>query len=172
MKLRSLHLLLTYQCNFECEHCFVWGSPWQSGTMTLRQVRHILREARDLGTVESFYFEGGEPFLYYPVLLRAVQEAVQMGFQTGIVSNSYWATEVQDAVEWLKPFAGVIQSLSISSDLYHYSEKLSQQAKNASAAAERLGIPLGVIEIAEPEEASAASAVGTLPPSETAVMYR
>jgi len=172
MKLRSLHLLLTYQCNFECEHCFVWGSPWQSGTMTLRQVRHILQEARDLGTVESFYFEGGEPFLYYPVLLKSVQEAVHMGFQTGIVSNSYWATEVQDAVEWLKPFAGVIQSLSISSDLYHYSEKLSQQAKNASAAAERLGIPLGVIQIAEPEETSAASAVGTLPPSETAVMYR
>ena len=34
MKLSGLHLLLTCQCTFECDHCFVWGSPWQSGVMT------------------------------------------------------------------------------------------------------------------------------------------
>ena len=33
--LRELHLLLTYQCTFECDHCFVWGSPFQTATMTL-----------------------------------------------------------------------------------------------------------------------------------------
>ena len=26
MELTSLHILLTYQCTCECEHCFVWGS--------------------------------------------------------------------------------------------------------------------------------------------------
>jgi len=30
MKLSSLHVLLTYQCNYECDHCFVWGSPRQA----------------------------------------------------------------------------------------------------------------------------------------------
>ena len=87
MKLSGLHLLLTYQCNLECDHCFVWGSPWQSGTMTLRTVRHILQQAKDLGTVKWFYFEGGEPFLYYAVLVKGVQEAASLGFQVGIVSN-------------------------------------------------------------------------------------
>ena len=172
MKLSGLHLLLTYQCNLECDHCFVWGSPWQSGTMTLRNVRHILQQAKDLGTVKWFYFEGGEPFLYYAILLKGVQEAASMGFQAGIVSNGYWATNVEDALEWLRPFAELIQDLSISSDLYHWSDKLSQQAKNACAAAEQLGIPLGVISIAQPEVTNAASAVGQLPASETAVMYR
>ncbi len=89
MHLSGLHLLLTYQCSFECDHCFVWGSPWQSGTMTLGDVRCILEQARDLGTVEWIYFEGGEPFLYYASLLKAVQEAANMGFQVGVVSNSY-----------------------------------------------------------------------------------
>jgi MoaA/NifB/PqqE/SkfB family radical SAM enzyme len=56
MKLSGLHLLLTYQCTFECDHCFVWGSPWQSGTMTTRDVRRILHEAADVGTVESILF--------------------------------------------------------------------------------------------------------------------
>ena len=51
MRLTGLHLLLTYQCTFECDHCFVWGSPWQPGTMTVDAIDEILRQAQDLGTV-------------------------------------------------------------------------------------------------------------------------
>ncbi len=63
MKLSGLHLLMTYQCNLECDHCFVWGSPWQTGTLTLENIRHILEQAKDIETIKSIYFEGGEPFL-------------------------------------------------------------------------------------------------------------
>ena len=171
MKLSGLHLILTYQCTFECDHCFVWGSPWQHGTMTLENIQHILREAQQLGTVESIYFEGGEPFLYYGVLLAGVRLAARLGFAVGIVSNAYWATSVEDAVEWLRPFAGMIGDLSVSSDLYHYDEQLSQQARNARAAADQLGIPIGIISIARPETAGAAI-VGQLPESDSGVMYR
>lgn len=72
MKLNGLHLLLTYQCTLECDHCFVWGSPWQHGTMTFTIVKQILKQAKDTGTVHSIYFEGGEPFLYYAVLVAGV----------------------------------------------------------------------------------------------------
>ena len=172
MKLTGLHFLLTYKCNFECDHCFVWGSPWQSGTFTLRNIRNILQQTKDIGTVNWIYFEGGEPFLYYAVLLTAVQEAVSMGFQVGIVSNGYWATDVEDAIEWLNPFSELIQDLSISSDLYHWSEKLSLQALNASAAAEQLGISSGVITIDEVDPNDTASAVGQLPLGASSVMFR
>ncbi len=172
MKLSGLHLLLTYQCNFECDHCFVWGSPRQSGTMTLENVREILGQAKALETVEWIYFEGGEPFLYYPILLQGAMMAAHMDFKVGIVSNAYWATDVQDAIEWLRPFSGLIQGLSVSSDLFHYNQKLSQQAKNASAAAGQLGIPVGVITISHPNEPNARLVVGQLPPDESAVMYR
>jgi len=172
MRLSSLHLLLTYQCNLECSHCFVWGSPWQSGTMTLQSVRHILQQAKHLGTVESIYFEGGEPFLYYVLMLKGVELAADMGFKVGIVSNAYWATSVEDAVEWLRPFPGLISDLSVSSDVYHWNEKLSQQVRNACQAAQQSEIPLGVISIAEPEATSVEAAVGKLPPEESGVMYR
>ena len=172
MRLTGLHLLLTYQCTLECDHCFVWGSPWQTGTMTLQDIRHILQQAGDLGTIKSIYFEGGEPFLYYGTLLKAVQMASGMGFQVGIVSNSYWATSVEDAVEWLRPFAGLLQDLSVSSDVYHWSEEVSRQSQNAQAAAEQLGIPIGTISIAQPQATNAASATGQLTIGESAVMYR
>ena len=64
MKLEGLHILLTYQCTYECDHCFVWGSPRQTGTLTLEQIEQILHQAKEAG-VTSIYFEGGEPFLYY-----------------------------------------------------------------------------------------------------------
>lgn len=172
MKITGFHLLLTYQCTFECEHCFVWGSPFQSGVMTLGDIRRILQQAQDLGSVSSIYFEGGEPFLYYPTLLRAVQEAAGQGFSVGIVSNAYWATSEEDALAALQPFAGLVQDLSVSSDLFHYSEEISRQARNAQQAAERLGIPCGTISIAQPEYPCAEAGKGQLPESESGVMYR
>lgn len=155
MIISGLHLLLTYQCNFECDHCFVWGGPRQSGTMTLAGVREILRQAETLGTIQSIYFEGGEPFLYYPILRHAVEEAVKLGFETGIVTNAYWATEVEDALAWLRPLAGLIQDLSVSSDLYHWDELLSRHVCNAQAAAEQLDISTGSISVAQPDEEDA-----------------
>jgi len=172
MKLAGLHILLTYQCNFECDHCFVWGSPWQSGTLTLNQLEDIYRQAKVVGTVTSVYFEGGEPFLYYPILVKAVQLGKEYGFKLGIVSNGYWATTKEDALEWLRPFVGKLEDLSVSSDLFHYDQLMSQQAKNACQAAEELGIPIGTISIAPPETEEADPAVGQLPLDESGVMYR
>lgn len=172
MKLSGLHLLLTYECNLECDHCFVWGSPWQSGTMTLAQIREILRQAIQLGSVEWVYFEGGEPFLYYAILKKAVQEASEMGFRVGIVSNGYWATSRLDALEWLSPMSGLIQDLSISSDLYHWDETPSRQARIASEAADQLNIPVGIISVAQPEDLDSPKSSGQLPIGESAVMYR
>jgi pyruvate-formate lyase-activating enzyme len=172
MKLTGLHFLLTYQCTFECNHCFVWGSPRQSGTMTLRDIRHFLRQAVDAGTITSVAFEGGEPFLYYATLLDGVRLAHDMGFAVSLVSNAYWATDVEDAVAWLRPFAGLIKSLSVSSDLYHYNEQISRQSRNAEAAAEQLGISTGLMTIALAGTPDAVTVVGELPPGETGVMYR
>jgi len=171
MQLTGLHLLLTYQCTFECDHCFVWGSPRQRGVMTLDNIRHILQEVADLGTIRSIYFEGGEPFLYYATLLAGVRRAKEAGFEVGVVSNSYWATSDDDALEWLRPFAGLIDDLSISSDEYHFDEALSRQARHAQSAAAQLGIPIGVISIAPPA-VEAAGVIGQLPESESGVMYR
>ena len=170
--LTGLHLLLTYRCDLECDHCFVWGSPKQSGTMSLQDVDTILKQGRDLGTVEWIYFEGGEPFLYYPVLVGGVEKAKEMGFRVGIVTNGYWATTVEDALRWLEPFAGKVEDLAISSDLFHWDEKISQQAKNACAAAERLKIPVGVITILGFNEEGGEPVTGQLPIGESKVMHR
>ena len=151
MKLEGLHILLTYQCTCECDHCFVWGSPWQTGTLTLAQIEQILDQAKEAG-VEFIYFEGGEPFLYYAVLVQAVRKAANMGFSVGIVTNAYWATSVADAENWLRPFAGRLADFTVSSDLFHGSEPMGERPQNALVAAKWLNIPTGMITIAQPNE--------------------
>ena len=164
--LSGLHLLLTYQCTFECDHCFVWSGPFQTGTMTLDTVDHILAEAGRLGTIEWIYFEGGEAFLYYAILQSGVLRAKAQGFKVGIVTNAYWAHSEDDALEWLRPMAGSIDDLSISSDSYHGGSNGYRNPDIARAAARQLDIPVDFISVAE------AGATGPLPPGESPVLFR
>ena len=169
MQLSGLHILLTYRCIFECDHCFVWGSPRQTGVMTIGDIERILDQAKDAG-VSWIYFEGGEPFLYYTELVRGVRRASDLGFSVGIVSNAYWAISVSDAAEWLQPFAGRLQDLTVSSDLFHCEKCLGEEPQNAIAAAKWLNIPTGMISIARPDQ-EAPQSRGQLV-DQSAVMYR
>ncbi len=171
MNLTGLHILLTFQCTFECDHCFVWGSPWQTGTLSLDQIRNILEQCKEAG-VASVYFEGGEPFLYYAILVRGVELASSMGFQTGVVTNGYWATSLEDAVEWLRPLK-MVEDLSVSSDLYHYDDVMSHQTQLVVEAAHQLEIPVGTISIAQPQGLTAGLSVGQIDANEPVeVMYK
>jgi hypothetical protein len=170
--LTGLHLLLTYRCTYECDHCFVWSGPFQTGTMTLDTIDHILAEAGKLGTIEWIYFEGGEAFLYYAVLRSGVLRAKAQGFKVGIVTNAYWANSEGDALEWLRPLAGSIDDLSISSDGYHQNGDDDTNPDTARAAARQLGIPVDFISIAEPDAQDVCGSAGSLPAGESAVLFR
>lgn len=152
MILTGLHFLLTYRCTYECDHCFVWSSPnAPEVTLTLPAIREIYQQALDLGSVTDIYFEGGEPFLYYGTLLQAVREGSQLGFHIGVVSNSYWATSLEDALAWLKPLADAgIADLTVSSDPYHGDEAQARRAANAIHAARELHISVGDIAVEVP----------------------
>ena len=172
MKLSGLHFLLTYQCVRECDHCFTWGSPRQTGKMTLDDIHTYLEQARDTRTITSVCFEGGEPFLLYATLLRAVNEAASMGFEVGIVTNAYWATSQKRALSKLKPLAGLLESITLSSDLFHSDQMGSQQVGYAIEAANTLGISTGTISIAQPEVPGVRAAVGQIPDGGSKVMFR
>ena len=141
MKLTGLHILLTYQCNYECDHCFVWGSPRQTGVFTLAQLDQVYRQALEAGTIRKIYFEGGEAFLYYPILVEAVVRAKAQGFWVGIVSNGYWATSEEDAQVWLRPLVEArLDTLELSSDLFHGQTMETPEARRGLAAAHQLGL--------------------------------
>ena len=149
----AVHFLLTYTCNFACDHCFLYCGPESEGTFTLEQLRRAFEQIKEHGSVESVYFEGGEPFLFYPLMLEGIRMARKQGLMVGVVTNNYWATAVEDAGLWLKPMAELgLSNISLSDDEYHFGDRDPSPAKAASAASEELGLPAGTICIGDLEE--------------------
>ena len=173
MPINELDFLLTYTCNLECDHCFVFGSPEAKGVMKIAGIRKILREAKEIGSIDWIYFEGGEPALYYPILLWGLREAKKLGFETGFITNAYWATSLEDATEWLKPISKIgISDAIISSDLFHYGKDEENLSEYASRAARELGIPFTNISIAQPKESIAAKEWRGKPVKEGVVLFK
>jgi len=149
--LTGIHFLLTMSCNFECDHCFLHCSPRAEGTFTLAQLHNVFAEIDKMPAIDNVYFEGGEPFLYHPLLIAGVGLAKERNLKIGIVSNSYWATSVEDAMLWLAPLAEAkITDLSLSSDEFHGGDDGASFARNAAEAARRCGIDASTICIEGP----------------------
>ena len=148
--LTSIHFLLTYTCTFECDHCFLYCSPRTKGTFTAQQLREAFRQISEMRGVTSVCFEGGEPFLYHPLLLEGLRLARDRGLKSTIVTNSYWANSFEDALLWLKPIKEIgIDELSLSDDAFHHGEA-ENPAHIAAEAARALGIAESAITIDPP----------------------
>ncbi|MEJ2614281.1 MAG: hypothetical protein P8Z35_04945 [Ignavibacteriaceae bacterium] len=149
--LTGIHFILSYKCTLECDHCFLYCSPNAKGTFTLDDIKKVLNEAIKIKTIEWIYFEGGEPFLFYPLMLEGIGIAVELGFNVGVVTNAYFATSEDDAILWLRPLYNLgVSDLSISDDLFHNEETKDTPAKRAYSAAKKLGIPVSSICIEKP----------------------
>jgi pyruvate-formate lyase-activating enzyme len=159
--LKEIHILLTYGCTFECKHCFLYCSPRSEGTFTRDRIAVVLDQAKEIGSVGWIYFEGGEPFLYYALMVEGIRMARNMGFKTGIVTNGYWATSVEDAEVWLRPLVELeVADLSMSDDEFHGSDGEAAPVKAAIAAADKLGLTVNIIRVDKPTPGSDADATG------------
>ena len=149
--LSQIHFLLTYTCNFQCDHCFLYCGPRAAGTFTMEGIGRVLEDARKVPAIDWVYFEGGEPFLYYPLMVEGIRTARAMGFEAGIVTNGYWATSAADAELWLRPLVDLgVADIGMSEDTYHYGDRQETPVKAAMAAAEKLGLPAAVFCIERP----------------------
>jgi len=130
----------------------LYCSPRSSGTFTIKQVTRVLEEARKIGTVEWVFYEGGEPFLFFPLMIEGIKRARKMNFKVGVVTNAYGAISEEDAELWLRPLAEAgVSFLNISNDTFHYDDERDNPATIANSVAERLGIETSPICIEKPK---------------------
>jgi hypothetical protein len=169
MPLSSIHFLLSYACTYECDHCFLYSSPSAKGTFTVGALDAAFDQIAQCPGITSVCFEGGEPFLYYPLLLYGVKKAKEMGLGVDIVTNCYWAVDGETAVVSLKPFADLgVESITVSEDEFHCGKLPPNHLSGeetmpsfARHAAKELGISDGTITIDEPTVETPASGVHT-----------
>jgi hypothetical protein len=145
-RITQVHFLLTYMCSLSCEHCFVCSSPSAAGTFAPGQIGAVLDQADRLGTVDTIYFEGGEPFLFYPVLLDGIRQATDRNYAVGIVTNGYFATSDENARCFLEPLRNLrICDFSVSDDVFHYEDRKENPAGRAFRIAQELGLPATIL---------------------------
>jgi len=105
MKVTGLHFLLTYQCIYECDHCFVWGSPRQTGVMSIDQVQGYLR-FYIVRLIMNLYRGNNNQFAKK---YRHHDERVEVDPETQELSKDYdsllddlWAIAQQEMDSWAK----------------------------------------------------------------------
>ena len=162
--LSQLHIILTYSCNKECDHCFVYSSPEAKGTFTSIQLENVIEEAKKIGSIEWIYFEGGEPFLFFPILIEAIKKAKMNGFKVGIVSNGYWATSEENTLFYLKILKDLkIDDLSISDDCFHINlDEEEHPGPILEKVANDLQLPFQVLALREVNSPNIVSAEGDI----------
>lgn len=99
---RLLYLILTYRCTSECSHCFASSSTSKNDPMKLHEIQEYLEKAKELGA-KPIWLLGGEPFLYFDLLLDAVESVKNLGLSIWTTSNAFWTTSEKTALRWLRP---------------------------------------------------------------------
>ncbi|MEK7766411.1 MAG: radical SAM protein [bacterium] len=147
MRLTGLHILLTYDCDRACAHCFVWGAPRSRGTFSEEGIEVAVRQAHETPGIDNVWFEGGEPFLHPDVLAAGVHAAGAFGLRVGVVTNAFWASSARAATEALQPLAGRVATLLVSADPLHWGGAWRKREQLARTAAEAAGMSCSPIVI-------------------------
>jgi len=110
----SVGIFLSYKCTSECRHCMYACSPrWKADWISEKDLQEILTQLYGkiqpspfgpdrIGINYGLHFTGGEPFLNFDLLLRAVEMAHEIRIpSTFVETNSFWCIDDKSTREKL-----------------------------------------------------------------------
>lgn len=162
MRISGFGLHLTDRCNARCLHCAYHCAPGVNGIISFEQARSYLQEMADQ-PLELVSISGGEPCLYFGLVIQVVREARRLGVPgIWVFTNGYWATSQTTATSRLARLkeAGMTR-LCLSADAFHQPFVPPVYVSHAIVAARQLGleIVLDVRFLGPPEENNPANRV-------------
>lgn len=138
-----LALLPWNTCNARCAHCGPNSGPKDRTRIAHDDIMTLIREAgaRYAGSEWCLSLSGGEIFLHYDELLSFCREAKKLGGYTTLITNGFWASSVERAVEMLRPLKDAeLRILGMSVGQYHRQYIPPAHVANAIKAAREVGI--------------------------------
>ncbi|MCI0392867.1 MAG: radical SAM protein [Acidobacteria bacterium] len=149
MSIEGLGVLLTFECNAECDHCYYHSAPRSKVGASVIEVAEFSAYMdslkRTLAYLPGIAFLGGEPFLYYKHLLQMIGLVKGRSPYISILTNGYWGKnrERADRIVGELKEAGLNQ-LSFGADGFHDPFIPFQSVKNAILAARDGGLGVNV----------------------------
>lgn len=86
MRVRSVDIYVTYQCNLRCKHCFVGDNLSTGRSFAFESLARLIADLRRHWQAEEVTFLGGEPTLY-PRIVDAVHMVQDQGLRARLVTN-------------------------------------------------------------------------------------
>lgn len=115
----TVTMFLDYKCNFACGHCSVGSSPETTFEMPEETWEEAFREVADLSP-DTMVFTGGEVTLHKERLLESLERADDLGIGTRIVTNGWWAHDMESAREMVDELAEAgLDEMNTSYDDFH-----------------------------------------------------
>lgn len=103
----SLCFLTTRKCTASCKNCCFGCSPRETSFIPTEMMARLINEAKEISSIRTIVFSGGECFLLGKDLNYLVSLATKNGFSTRFVSNGYWATSQKIAEEKINKLVSV-----------------------------------------------------------------
>jgi pyruvate-formate lyase-activating enzyme len=138
-----LAIVLSTRCNIRCAHCISDCGPRREEALAPAVVERVLRDAARSRTVKVISFTGGEPFLDMPALERLVAYCHELGLESTVITNAFWARADQDAAATLGRLPGLTR-LGVSADSFHQEFVPVAYVERAVRAAHDRGIECSV----------------------------
>ena len=143
--LKNIGLLMTYQCQVQCPHCIIQAGPHRTEQMSLEDAYDWIKQiaAYRNGFIKVLSLTGGEPFINIQRLKLISDFAKERGLYVSAVTNGYWASTVEKAINILKSLPSLMM-LQISTDKYHQESIPFDRVRNAMLACDACDLPFTI----------------------------
>lgn len=97
-----LTFITTFKCTAACKDCCFECNPKREGRLSLKQMKEYLDQSiKAYPSIKVLILTGGECFLLKSDLDKIVLYASNKGLRVRIVTNGYWASSFEKAIERL-----------------------------------------------------------------------
>jgi hypothetical protein len=114
-----LGILLTSKCNIACRHCCNDSHPARDEQIELETLDRLVAQARDLPSIRSVGFSGGEPLLKRKLLRHGIRSAAALGYEVAVTTNGSWGRSGGAAALMRNLRSDGLTSLWISASAFH-----------------------------------------------------
>lgn len=116
--IKSICFLTTYHCTAACDFCEC--GPKVRDRLTAAEMKKVIDDSLELGTIGQVIFSGGEPTLLGDDLFELIEYATDRGLLTRIVTNGWWGKTFADALQFVdRLIAAGLSEINISTDDLH-----------------------------------------------------
>jgi len=97
---RDIGIILSYRCHSGCKHClYNCGPRWSKEPMSIDVLRRALETVAGWPNPPQVHLTGGEPFLFFDLLLEGTRMAADLGITAYVETSAMWCVDEDVAGE-------------------------------------------------------------------------